>query len=74
MKIKMLDKIAQGAFEVKAYPDQNQIASVASALVSKHPCLCEPGSGTVYDGWKTFIKYKLGNYRSKLEREPAKEE
>ncbi|XP_074491786.1 uncharacterized protein LOC141767952 [Sebastes fasciatus] len=66
MKIDILDKIAQAVFEVKAYPDQDQIGSAASALVSRHPCLREPGSGTGYDGWKMSIKYKLGSYRSKL--------
>lgn len=66
MKIEILDKIAQAVFEVKAYPDQDQIESVASALIGRHPCLREPGSETGYDGWKMSIKYKLGNYRSKL--------
>ena len=66
MKMDILDKIAQSVFVVKAYPDQDQIESVASALISKHPCLREPGNGTGYDGWKMSIKYKLGNYRSKL--------
>lgn len=66
MKIGILDKIAQAVFEVKAYPDQDQIESVASALISRHPCLREPGSETGYDGWKISIKYKLSNYRSKL--------
>ncbi|KAK1893790.1 putative pseudouridine transporter, partial [Dissostichus eleginoides] len=28
--------------------------------------LKEPGSGTGHQGWTTSIKYKLGNYRSKL--------
>ncbi|KAK5618739.1 hypothetical protein CRENBAI_012654 [Crenichthys baileyi] len=46
MKMDILDKIAEAIFEVKAYPDQDQIESVASALITKHPCLREPGSGT----------------------------
>ncbi|XP_035981708.1 uncharacterized protein LOC118556996 [Fundulus heteroclitus] len=66
MKTDILDKIAQAVFEVKAYPDQDQIESVASALINRHPCLREPGSETGYEGWKMSIKYKLGNYRSKL--------
>lgn len=53
-------------FALKAYPDKHQIESVAFELVSKYPCLKEPGSGTGYDGWTTSIKYKFGNYRSKL--------
>ena len=66
MKMDILDKIAQAVFEVKAYPDQDQIESVASALIGRHPRLREPGSETGYNGWKISIKYKLGNYRSKL--------
>lgn len=66
MKMEILDKLAQDIFALKAYPDKHQIESVASELVSTHPCLKEPGGGTGYDGWTTSIKYKLGNYRSKL--------
>lgn len=66
MKINILDRIAQAVFEVKAYPDQDEIESVASALIESHPCLREPSSEKGYDGWKMSIKYKLGNYRAKL--------
>ena len=66
MKMEILDKLAQDIFALKAYPEKYEIESVASELVSKHPCLKEPGGGTGYDGWTTSIKYKLGNYRSKL--------
>ncbi|MEQ2200385.1 hypothetical protein XENOCAPTIV_028504, partial [Xenoophorus captivus] len=65
IKMDILDKIAQAIFEAKAYP-QDQTESVASALIIKHPCLREPGSGTGHDEWKMSIKYKLGNYRNKL--------
>ena len=66
MKMEILDKLAQDIFALKAYPKKYEIESVASELVSKHPCLKEPGGGTGYDGWTTSIKYKIGNYRSKL--------
>ncbi|XP_063336328.1 uncharacterized protein LOC134631700 [Pelmatolapia mariae] len=66
IKMEILDKLAQEMFAIKAYPDKNEITSVAQELVSKHPCLKEPGNGTGYDGWATSIKFKLGNYRSKL--------
>uniref|UniRef100_A0A8D0CNF9 Uncharacterized protein n=1 Tax=Sander lucioperca TaxID=283035 RepID=A0A8D0CNF9_SANLU len=66
MKMEILDKLAQEIFALKAYLEKYQMVSVASELVNKHPCLKEPGSGTGYDGWTTSIKYKLGNYRSKL--------
>lgn len=66
MKIDILDKIAKAVFEVKAYPEPFQIETVASALITKHPCLQEPSGETGYDGWKSSIKYKIGYYRSKL--------
>uniref|UniRef100_UPI000D309004 uncharacterized protein LOC112429853 n=1 Tax=Maylandia zebra TaxID=106582 RepID=UPI000D309004 len=68
IKMEILDKLAQEMFAIKAYPDKNEITSVAQELVSKHPCLKEPGNGTGYDGWATSIKFKLGNYRSKLSK------
>lgn len=66
MKIGILDKLAEEIFSIKAYPDKNEVTSVAAELVAKHPCLKDPGSGSGYDGWGDSIKYKLGNYRSKL--------
>ena len=66
IKMDILDKIAQAIIEIKSYPEKSEIESVASSLVLKYPCLKEPGSITGYDGWKTSIKYKLGNFRSKL--------
>ncbi|KAL7393813.1 hypothetical protein ABVT39_026793 [Epinephelus coioides] len=66
IKMEILDKVAQAIFEIKSYPEKEELESVASSLVLKYPCLKEPGSITGYDGWKTSIKYKLGNYRSKL--------
>lgn len=66
MKINILDRIAQAVFELKAYPDQDEIESVASALIKSHPCLREPSTEKGYDGSKMSIKYKLGNYRAKL--------
>lgn len=73
MKIEILDKIAQAIFTFKAYPESNEIDSIASALIVKHPCLTEPGSGKGYEGWKMSIKYKIGNYRSKLRAAGCKE-
>lgn len=66
IKMDILDKVAQTMYALKAYPDKSEIESVASELVRKHPCLKEPGTGTGYGGWTTSIKYKLGNFRSKL--------
>ncbi len=66
VKKEILDKLAQEIFSVKAYPEKHEFDSVAAELVNKHPCLKEPGGGTGYAGWTTSIKYKMGNYRSKL--------
>lgn len=67
MKMDILDKITQAVFfSYKAYPNTKEIESVALAITSKYPCLKDPGPGTGYDGWTVSIKYKLGNYRSKL--------
>lgn len=66
MKSHILEKIAEAVFALKAYPHTEEIETVASALVLKHPCLTEPGKGKGFDGWKMSIKFKLGNYRSKL--------
>ncbi|XP_031144181.1 uncharacterized protein LOC116042201 [Sander lucioperca] len=52
----------------KAYPNNRDISMVAEALVTKHPCLKEPGSRTGWYGWKNSLKFKMGNYRSKLSR------
>ncbi|XP_034021461.1 uncharacterized protein LOC117506035 [Thalassophryne amazonica] len=66
MKTEILDKIAQAVFEIKGYPEKDELESLASALVLKYPCLKEPDSITGYEGWKASIKHKLGKYRSKL--------
>ena len=66
MKMEILDKIAQAIFEIKSYPEKDELESVAAVLIQKYPCLKEPFGVTGYEGWKTSIKYKLGNYRSKL--------
>ncbi|KAL1252218.1 hypothetical protein QQF64_020014 [Cirrhinus molitorella] len=52
----------------KAYPSDKEIAMVAEALVVKYPCLKEAGSQTGWNGWKNSLKFKMGNYRSKMRR------
>lgn len=66
MKIEILDKIAQSAFDIKAYPEHGEIESIASTLILKYPCLKEPGKGKGYEGWLVSIRNKLNNYRAKL--------
>lgn len=65
MKMEILDKIAQAIFEIKSYHEKDELESVAAALIHKYPCLKEPFGIKGYEGWKTSIKQKLGNYRSK---------
>lgn len=48
------------------YPTSAQLDDVAEALIIKHPCLKEQGSVTGYYGWKISLKFKMGNYRTKL--------
>ena len=64
-KSAILEKLAETIYGFKAYPTDLQLSQVAEALVETHPCLREPfGSG--FYGWKTSLKYKMGNYRTKL--------
>ncbi|CAL8379761.1 unnamed protein product [Gadus morhua 'NCC'] len=46
---------------------------VAEALVRKHPCLKEAGSDNGWNGWKNSIKFKMGNYRTKMRRAGCQE-
>lgn len=64
----ILETLAAKMHSFKAYPNDRDISMVAEALVTKHPCLKEPGSRTGWYGWKNSLKVKMGNYRSKLSR------
>lgn len=68
MKHEILEKFAESMYNFKAYPSDDEFNDVASALVKKHPCLIEPGSSTGWNGWKNSLKFKMGNYRTKLRR------
>lgn len=73
MKNDILDKIAQAVFNITAYPSKHEVDSVAMALIRKHPCLCEPGMGEGWYGWRQSIIFKIGNYRTKLRNAGCKE-
>ena len=64
----ILETLAGRMHSFKAYPNDKEVSMVAEALVTKHPCLKEPGSQTGWYGWKNSLKFKLGNYHSKLSR------
>lgn len=67
MKTAILDKLAQAIFDLRGgYPAKDEVASVASALVLKYPCLSDTDSITGCDAWLTSLRYKIGNFRAKL--------
>ncbi|XP_056124441.1 sterile alpha motif domain-containing protein 3 [Rhinichthys klamathensis goyatoka] len=62
----ILEKLAESIFQYVAYPTSAQLSDVIEALIQKHPCLREPGSYNGCYQWRQRLKYKMGNYRSKL--------
>ncbi|XP_073729965.1 uncharacterized protein [Misgurnus anguillicaudatus] len=64
VKSAIMQELAKVIFSYTAYPTNEQILSVA--LVSKFPCLREPGSFAGLYGWQQRIKNKMHNYRAKL--------
>ncbi|MGL4896816.1 MAG: hypothetical protein ACRC31_00085 [Cetobacterium sp.] len=62
----ILDGLAEEIVRYKVYPTDLEYSQVAEALLEKHPCLKEKGCSSGYSGWKASLKYKLGNYRTKL--------
>lgn len=64
----ILETLAARMHTYKAYPNDREILEVAEALVTKHHCLSEPGSQKGWHGWKNSLKFKMGNYRTKLGR------
>uniref|UniRef100_A0A8C4Z2R7 Uncharacterized protein n=1 Tax=Gadus morhua TaxID=8049 RepID=A0A8C4Z2R7_GADMO len=72
-KHNILDKLASTIYGFKAYPSDKEVAMVAEALVRKHPCLKEAGSDNGWNGWKNSIKFKMGNYRTKMRRAGCQE-
>ncbi|CAB1421535.1 unnamed protein product [Pleuronectes platessa] len=67
VKTDILEKLAGTIYTYRAYPSSAQISDVAEVLVKKYPCLKEPGSFSGYYGWQQSIKYKMANYRTKLQ-------
>ncbi|XP_042354024.1 uncharacterized protein LOC121951665 isoform X2 [Plectropomus leopardus] len=66
VKSDILERLAEAMFSYTAYPNDPQRTAVAQALIEKHPCLREPGSYNGCYGWQQSLKYKCGNYRTKL--------
>lgn len=66
VKPAILGGLSQSIFTYTAYPTSLQVASVAETLVKKHPCLRDACSSSGFYSWLYSIKYKMGNFRSKL--------
>lgn len=66
LKHDILERLAETIYALKAYPTNAEFEAVASALVRAHPCLKEQGSVSGWSGWKNSLKFKMGNYRSKM--------
>lgn len=66
LKSNILECLAEAIFAYTPYPNDAQRCAVAEALIKEHPCLKEPGSFNGLYGWQQSLKYKAGNYRSKL--------
>uniref|UniRef100_A0A673A2K9 Uncharacterized protein n=1 Tax=Sphaeramia orbicularis TaxID=375764 RepID=A0A673A2K9_9TELE len=60
-KHNILDVMAAEIYKYKAYPSTQHIGLAAEALVSKHPW------------WQNSLRFKMGNYRSKLSRAGRKD-
>lgn len=66
VKSEILDKLATAIYSYKVYPSNKEFESVSRALTETHPCLKEPGSAIGWYGWKISLKFKMGNFQSKL--------
>ncbi|CAM4569217.1 unnamed protein product [Leuciscus chuanchicus] len=66
LKHDILEKLAETMYAFKAYPEKKDFEAVAKALVQTHPCLQETGSSSGWIGWKNSLKFKMGNYTTKM--------
>lgn len=66
VKSEILDRLADIISKITAYPKKDHYESVAKALVAKHPCLREPGSGKGWYCWVFSLRFKMGNYRQSM--------
>lgn len=67
-KHNILENMAAMLHNFKPYPSDRDMGMAAEAPVKAHPCLKEPGSVSGWYGWKKGLKFKMGNYRTKLAR------
>lgn len=68
MKHLIYQTLAEEIFKYEAYPKEPQMHAVALALIRKHPCLTERGSGDGCSGWKNNLVLKMSNFRTKMRK------
>ncbi|KAK0155369.1 Sterile alpha motif domain-containing protein 3 [Merluccius polli] len=66
VKSEILDRLADSITRITCYPSKDNLESIAKALVAKHPCLREPGSGKGWYCWRFSLIFKMGNYRQRM--------
>lgn len=67
-KLSILENMAAVMSNIKPSPSERDVGVAAEALIKAHPCLKEPGSVGGGYGWKVSLKFKMGNYRTVMER------
>lgn len=67
-KHNILERMAERMYSFKPYPNDREVGMAAEALVTEYPCLRESGSRNGWYGWKVCLKFKMGNFRTKLAR------
>ena len=68
MKHDILEKLGETMYSFKTYCRDDDFSSVAKALISKHPCLTEPGPQPGWYDWKNSLKFKMANYAQSFEK------
>lgn len=66
VKSEILDRLADIISKITTYPSKDNYESVAKALVAKHPCLREPGSGKGRYCCVFSLRFKMDNYRRRM--------
>lgn len=67
-KYNILEIMAAVMQNFKRYPSDRDVGLAAEVLITAHPCLSKPGNVSGWYGWKISLKFKMGNYRTKLAR------
>ncbi|XP_055007435.1 sterile alpha motif domain-containing protein 3-like [Boleophthalmus pectinirostris] len=66
VKSDILQRLVERMYMYTAYPQNQQRDIVCQELIKQHPYLRDRGSLSGFKEWSVSLKYKFGNYRSKL--------